>query len=397
MAPRSRKRRSQALVLPGIIGLFAVLALIGCRKEELTTPEPPAPKVEGETVSFTTNAPQLGSISVQTAQPRTAAVTHLTGRLYWNDDKTVRVFTPVSGRVTAIRVDVGDTIAPGAPLAEIDSPDFSQALAAARTAAGDLAAADKAFSRGKELLQHGAAAQKDVEAAEAAYVAAAAERERAESVLANYGGSDQSTNSIYILRSHLAGVLVEKNINPGQELRADLMLANAPNLFAPGFCHQRPGPSLAATRCGGGRPCLIASRRQLRVWSTNALPDKVFEGRIDKIADAFDPLTRTIKVRGVVNNPDKLLKAEMYVLADVLADPAAASQTGVDVPARALFMKAGDSYVFLESPPAVSTGSGSKWAWKETIKFRCWKVSARGEKVVIEGTLLLQALVEPAS
>ncbi len=125
-------------------------------------------------------------------------------------------------------------------MAEIDSPDFAQALANARTAVGNLAAADKAYSRSKELLAHGAAAAKDVEAAEAAYVAARAERDRAEAVLANYGGSDKSTNAVYILRSPIAGVLVDKNINPGQELRADLMLANAPTLFAPSFIVSDP-------------------------------------------------------------------------------------------------------------------------------------------------------------
>ncbi len=260
MAPRSPRPPSGAPAPAKVFALLALFAFLGCRKEEPPTPEPPAPIVEGETVSFATNAPQLASITVQAAQPRSLALTHLTGRLYWNDDQTVRVFTPVSGRVTALRADLGDAITAGAPLAEIDSPDFSQALANARTAAGNLAAADKAFTRSKDLLQHGAAAQKDVEAAEAAYVAARAERDRAESVLANYGGNDQSSNSLYILRSPLAGVLVEKNINPGQELRADLMLANAPNLFAPSFVISDPARLWLQLDVPRGRPRLLATR-----------------------------------------------------------------------------------------------------------------------------------------
>jgi cobalt-zinc-cadmium efflux system membrane fusion protein len=384
-------------VLTAVLAAAALLASNGCRKEEPQTPEPPAPKVEGETVSFAANAPQLAFITAQTSQPRTTTVTHLTGRLYWNDDQTVRIFSPVAGRVTAIRADLGDTLAADAPLAEIDSPDFSQALANARTAAGNLAAADKVFARSKELKQNGAAAQKDVEAAEAAYVAALAERDRAESVLANYGGSDKSTNSIYILRSHLAGVLVEKNINPGQELRADLMLANAPNLFAPSFVVSDPArlwlqldvpePDLASIRPG----------LQLRVTSTNALPGRVFEGTIDKIADTLDPLTRTVKVRGIVNNPDKLLKAEMYVQADVLADPAAVSQAGVEVSAKALFMKGDDSYVFLEESPGRFHRVRVKVGVEKDNRVPVLEGVSAGQKVVIEGALLLQALVEPAS
>jgi cobalt-zinc-cadmium efflux system membrane fusion protein len=307
------------------------------------------------------------------------------------------VFTPVSGRVTAIRADLGDTITAGAPLAEIDSPDFSQALANARTAAGNLAAADRAFTRSKELLQHQAAAQKDVEAAQAAYVAAVAERDRAESVLANYGGSDQSTNSIYILRSHLAGVLVEKNINPGQELRADLMLANAPNLFAPNFVVSDPAQLWLQLDVAEGDLAALQPGQQLRVYASNALPGKVFEGRIDKIADTLDPLTRTAKVRGVVNNPGKLLKAEMYVLADVLADPARAEQAGVEIPAKALFMKGDDSFVFLEESPGRFHRVRVKVGVEQDNKVPVLEGVSAGQKVVIEGALLLQALVEPAS
>lgn len=396
MAPLSRPRRSWAPVPAKIFPLLALLALIGCRKEEPQTAEPPAPKVEGETVSFVADAPQLASISVQAAQPRTRVLTHLTGRLYWNDDQTVRVFTPVSGRVTAIRADLGDAITAGAPLAEIDSPDFSQALANARTAAGNLAAADKAFTRSQDLLQHGAAAQKDVEAAQAAYVAALAERDRAESVLANYGGSDQSTNSIYILRSPLAGVLVEKNINPGQELRADLMLANAPNLFAPNFVISDPARLWLQLDVPEAGLASLQRGRPLRIYSTNALPGKVFEGMIDKIAASLDPATRAIKVRGVVNNPDKLLKAEMYVLADVLADPASVAQTGVEVPAKALFMRGDDSCLFLQDSPGRFHRVRVKVGLEQDNQVPVLEGVSAGQKVVVEGALLLQALVEPA-
>ncbi len=283
------------------------------------------------------------------------------------------------------------------PLAEIDSPDFSQALANARTAVAKLAAADKAFTRSKDLLQHGATAQKDVEAAEAAFVAALAERDRAESVLANYGGTDQSTNSVYILRSRLAGVLVEKNINPGQELRADLMLANAPNLFAPNFVISDPAQLWLQLDVGEADLASLHRGQQLRVYASNALPGKVFEGMIDKIADTLDPLTRTIKVRGIVSNPDKRLKAEMYVLADVLADPAGAAGAGVEMPATALFMKGDDSYVFLEESPGHFHRVRVKVGVEQDNQVPVLEGVGAGQKVVVEGALLLQALVEPAS
>jgi cobalt-zinc-cadmium efflux system membrane fusion protein len=390
-------RFSAVAALPKWFSLLALAGLLGCSKEKPVTFErPPDPKVTGEKVVFLTNAPQLASISVQPAQARTMAVTHVTGRLYWNDDATVRVFTPVAGRVTDIRVDLGRAISAGTPLAEIDSPDFAQALANARTAVGNLAAADKAFSRSKELLAHGAAAAKDVEAAEAAYLAILAERDRAEAVLANYGGSDKSTNAVYILRSPIAGVLVEKNINPGQELRADLMLANAPNLFAPSFVVSDPTKLWLQLDVAEADLPSLQPGLSLQIHS-RSFPDKIFDGVVDRIGDTMDPGTRTVKIRGIVNNPDKLLKAEMYVMVDVVQAQTKAGEMGVEVPSKALFMKGDDSFVFLEDAPGTYERKLVKVGIEKDNKVPIYTGISAGQKVVTEGALLLQSLVEPSS
>jgi membrane fusion protein, heavy metal efflux system len=382
------------------LSLLAAMGLIGCTKDSEVekTPAPPVPKVDSSNgaVSFAPNAPELASIAVQAAQPQTFAVTHVTGRLYWDDDLTVRVFTPVAGRVIALRADLGQPVAAGSPLAEIDSPDFSQALANARTAVGNLAAADKAYTRSQDLLQHGAAAQKDVETAQAAYVAARAERDRAEAVLANYGGSDKSTNSVYILRSPLAGVVVEKNINPGQELRADLMLANAPNLFAPSFVVSDPAKLWLQIDVAETDLTAVQKGQQLRVFS-DALPGRVFDGVVDNISDTMDPATRTIKVRGVVDNPGKLLKAEMYVTVEVVQKADQVAQMGVEVSSKALFMKGEDSYLFIEESPGHFQRKLVKAGVEKDNKVPVLEGVRPGQKVVTEGALLLQALIEPAS
>src|SRR6266478_4150234 len=152
LAPAFGLRQSSGvfgrLPLSNAFTLLAAMVLAGCAKEQASqAPEPPPPKIEGETISFPTNAPQLATISVATAEPQKFAVTHVTGRLYWNDERTVRVFTPVAGRVTSVLAVIGQDVSTATPLAQIDSPDFGQALAAARTAAGNFAAADKALAR----------------------------------------------------------------------------------------------------------------------------------------------------------------------------------------------------------------------------------------------------------
>jgi len=369
-------------------GLLIAISLAGC-KEKQNSPDAPAPKVEGDKITFPTNATQLGYLTIEPVQERKAAAVGLYGRLAWNDDLTVRVYSPVAGRVVTIPVEVNERVAAGDALASLDSPDFGQALANARTAVGNLAAADKAFARAKELLVHGAAAQKDVEAAEAAYVAAKAESDRAEATLANYGGSDASTNDVYSLRSPLAGVVVEKNISPGQEIRPDLMLANAQQFINPQFVVTDPTrlwlfldvDELTVTSLASGREVFI---------HTPAYSDKVFHGRLEIIGHELDPTTRTIKARCLVDNGDNLLRAEMYVTADV----ASSGTAGVDVPTKSVFLKSEHHFVFIETAPGQFERRAVKLGVENNGRTAVLDGISPGQRVVSEGSLLLESILE---
>jgi len=379
-----------------VLLLAALLALAGCQKEASIKPQLPAPKANGDEVSFPAGSPQLDSITIDTARPRTVAIRHLTGRLYWNDEVTVHVFTPVGGRVTAVLADLGQTVASGAALAQIDSPDFGQALAAARTAVANLAALDRQNARAKELFAHGAAAQKDVEAAEAAYLAALAERDRAEAVLANYHGTDQSTNELYLLRSPLAGVVVDKNINPGQELRPDMMLGNVPQTFNSLFTVSDPAKLWLQVDVAEADLPALEPGQKLRVHA-NAFPEKVFAGTVEKIGDTLDPATRTVKVRGGVANPEKLLKAEMYVTVDVEEGMNKLADAGVEIPASSVFVVDNQSYLFVESSAGVFKRQPVKVGLEADGKIPVFDGLTAGQKVVAEGALLLQSIVNPAN
>jgi cobalt-zinc-cadmium efflux system membrane fusion protein len=119
-------------------------------------------------------------------------VTRLTGRRVWDEEATVRVSSPVAGRVTAVDAVMGQKVEPGALLARISSPDFGQAQADVRKANADLILAERNLRRSRDLHSHGAAPQKDVEAAEDALAAAQADKERANARLALYAGSAEA-------------------------------------------------------------------------------------------------------------------------------------------------------------------------------------------------------------
>jgi len=100
-------------------------------------------------------------------------------------------------------------------------------------------------------------------------------------------------------------------------------------------------------------------------------------------------------VRGSVANPESLLKAEMYVTADVTDGDG--TPTGVELPSKALFLDGERRFVFVEEAPGrfrrqpvtVGPERGGRSAVLEGIE--------PGQRVVTEGNLLLQQLVSAAA
>ena len=324
----------------------AVLAGIlatGCTAGK-SEPEPAEPKVTEDTVTLAAGSPQLAVLSVEPVGTEHKAVVPLAARLTWDDNVTVRVFTPFAGIVRKLFVDINQTVSKDMPLAEIQSADYGQAQAEARKAASDFRRASQTLERVRDLYEHGAAPRKDVESAEADYASAQAEKDRAESRLAIYGSTVTATDHAFLLPSPLAGTVVEKNVTPGQEVRPDQMLANLLQITAPLFVVTDPSRlwiQIDATE--EDLPHLRPDREF--TFTSRAFPGQTFTGRVVVVSEFIDPSTRTIKVRGTVDNPRGLLKAEMFVSVDLPGDAAA----GASVPSKAVFLRGEKHYVFVEA------------------------------------------------
>ncbi len=384
-ASASPSRRGEFLATAGMLAV--VLLALGCHQQQKPEPTNPA-KVEKDRVFLPDNDPQRKALTVETVTEHKVNTLHLTGRLLWDEEATVRVFSPVAGRVTAVDVVLGQAIAPGTVLARVSSPDFGQAQADVRKANADLILAERSLRRLRELVAHGAAPAKDAESAEDALAAAQAEKERATARLSLYGGTAEVLDGLFPLRAPIGGTVVERNVNPGQEVRPDQMLGNVPQVFSPLLTISDPTRLWLIVDATELDMSLLKSGQEIHLHA-KPYGDREFPGRLDVIGDALDPATRTVKVRGRVPNPDRLLKAEMYVAVDILTDlPPTA-----EVSTKAVFLKLNQAYVFVENGAwferrLVRTGAenDSKIAVLEGVKV--------GERVVTEGCLLLQTLIE---
>lgn len=343
-----------------------------------------APKVDGDKLTFPTNAAQLNYVAVESAQERKAVASGLTGRLAWDDDVTARIFPPVSGRIIEILANPGQHVAQGDILARIKSPDFGQAQADMRKAAADLNVAERARSRTRLLLEHGAAAEKELESAEADYTRALSEKQRASATLSLYGADPDNSgvDGVFALKAPVGGTVVEKALNPGQEVRSDQVGDK------PLFVISEPGRLWLFLDVTEADAESLNPNQDILVYA-RALPDKVFRGHLQIIGQGLDPATRTIKARCIVDNSDKLLRAEMYVSADVTA-PA----SGVDIPTKALFLKDNEHFIFVETAPGQFERHRVKLGIESNGRSVVIEGLMPGERVVTDGCLLLEAMLE---
>ena len=285
-----------------------------------------------------------------------------------------------SGRVTAIRADVGQAVKAGTQLAQLASPDFGIAQADTAKAQGDASFTQKTVQRQRELFEAGIIARKDLEQAEADANRARAEVSRAEARTRLYGGGGSSVNQQLALSATVNGIVVERNLNPGQELRPE--------------------------QSGPGMPALFVVTDPTRLWVQidaresevgtlkpgasfelviPALAGQKFEGKVIAASDFIDPATRTIKIRGAIANPDRVLKAEMLATARIERTLSA----GVVVPAAAITLRGVKHWLYVQSQPGVFEPREVTLGYqgpKEVVVSRGLEV---GEQVVSENVLLL--------
>lgn len=355
-----------------LTSLAVILALAACGNE----PEPAkvaAVQIEGDRaiLSEPDKADFLKSAVVERDQGSTL---RLPGRLVWNEDHTVRIVPQVGGRIQKINVEIGSEINVGQILATLSSPDFGQAQADARKAQADQQLAKQALERQRELHAAGVVADKDWQQTQAEAVRAQAEADRASRRLAGLGGASDGS---YTLRSPLAGIVVERNLNPGLEFRPE---QSSDPLFVV------TDPTSLWLQLDAGEADLAALKAGEKIsLQVKQYPNERFAGVIRHIGDFVDPTTRTVRVRGEVPNPDRRLKGGMFATALIDLPPTQA----LLVPVAAVFLVGEQRYLFVEEATGRYILRAIQAGPERDGRIEILSGIGEGEKVVIEGNLHL--------
>ena len=357
-------------------------AMCGCNSKA-EPQQPGQPVAEGNHIVFPRESKQLAALMSVAAEPEAGQTIVVPGRIAWDETRTSRVFSSVAGRVVALKVHPGDAVRLGQPLALISSPDFGQAQAEVRKAQADFALSGKNHARARELFDVGVIALKELQAADADLERARAERDRTLAREKLFGAS-REVNQLYHLAAPIRGMVVESNVNPGQEVRPDQAQPGTPALFA------ISDPTRLWVLIDVPETLAEVFRPGMRVRvRTPTWPDVTFEAQIDNVAAFIDPSTHAVQVRASIDNRDRRLRAEMYVTAETTIIKSGALR----IPAAAALLVGDRYYAFVDE----SDGHYLRRSLQvEEVGFGTLRVTKGlnpGEKVVSEGALLLQQVL----
>ena len=284
-----------------------------------------------------------------------------------DDDLNTPVFSPYTGRVTQVIAKPGELVKAGQPLFTIQASEFVQAqsdlIAAAatlRTATAQLRLAQTTEKRLHDLYEAQGAALKDwqqagvdVATARGSAAAAASSLDAVHGRLRILGKTDAEITSLeqhpeaatampdVQVLAPIAGTVIQRQVGAGQYITSASNGASGP-VYTIGNLSKVWLVANVRERDAG----LIHAGDQVQV-RVLAFPDRVFTARVNYVAPQIDPVTRRLSVRAEIENPDLMLKPQMFSTFTITTG---APRVSLAVPAHGVVREGRTAHVWVANP-----------------------------------------------
>jgi cobalt-zinc-cadmium efflux system membrane fusion protein len=353
--PRSIRlsRQRQLILLIVVVGLVGAGVFLGPRA--LRKPEVATAPAESQVTAngFKATPAQWADLKIEPVrQMEFPQADDTDGKIATDDDLSTPVFSPYTGRIVKLYVRAGDVVHQGDPLFAVQAAEFAQgqsdlisAVATLKTARAQLALNETNEKRQHELfLAHGAA-QKDWQQSQVDLATA-------------QGGLNSAQIALATVRNRLRILGKTDTEIDAVEQAADVLKMDPIGVVvAPidGIVVQRQvglGQNIVSAASGGGgsggplfqigsmaKVWLLANVREenapeiklgapLRV-SVLAFPGRVFPAKITRVSPSIDPVTHRLPVWAEVENPDGILKPEMFARFRIINGPSTGESPAV--------------------------------------------------------------------
>ncbi len=374
-------KRAALILLP------VLLSIVGCSRS--SDPQEARPAKAGDrAVYFTVDAKQLPQVGLTRVRP-TAWTSEIrsTGTVDWDGDHTTQVISQVGGPISRIVVDLGRRVRAGEPLLYVTSPDLAGAISNYRKAQNRLDLAKQTLDRNRDLLAHRVIAQKDFEASQADYNDAYTDLQNDLQALRIFGVDkadiDEAQHQNVPIRAELpvrspiAGVVVQKQVFPGQLVQAGqtncFLISDPGTVWVQGHLHDNELPIVRT-----GDPVEVRSQSS----------ETPFRGVVSYIGAMLDPTTRTTPVRITTTNREGLLKKDEFV---DLVIRTSVRQDVLTVPTSAvLYTEENFPFVYRQVEPGRFARAVIQIGPQRGNEFEVLSGLAAGDTIVSEGGVFLQ-------
>jgi cobalt-zinc-cadmium efflux system membrane fusion protein len=312
----------------------------------------------------------VGEKEIQRTLMLPAAVEADPGRL-------VKVLPPLAGRITQLKVQLGERVDIGQPLIVLDSPDLATAQAEHVRAKALLALALKNRDRQRDLTRIGGGALKDQLQAEADYLTAEVELQRTDARLRQIGVNPDTPHDsrTVTITAPIAGSVIELAAAPGafwNDLNAVLM--TVADLSTVWVTANVPEKDTAFVAKGQAVDVVFG-----------AYPSDVFKGEVLFVSDILDADTRRTKVRIAFQNPDIRLKPNMFANVSFFTP----KRTMPVVPTMSLVLKDDTDQVFVEVEPWIFEARPVEIGFQQGDVSIVESGLKAGDRIVVKGGVLL--------
>ncbi len=279
--------------------------------------------------------------------PLTAEI-ELSGEIQFDERLVVHLGPSAPGIVRRAAVDLGQSVAAGDLLVELESTELGEAQADFLEARAAERVAERALGRQNELRAAQITSEREhleaVQRHEEARIRAQAVRQ----ALARYGLTGEeiaalerdglsATTGVLRLRAPLAGEVLALHATRGERVEAGaevIQIGDASSLWVWVDLYEDQLAALRGAQLAGA-PASITVR---------AYPGERFPGRLDFVGRVMDATTRTVRARVTVPNPTGELRPGMFARVRLTAGP---TTRGLAVPTAALLSDEGRDFVFV--------------------------------------------------
>jgi cobalt-zinc-cadmium efflux system membrane fusion protein len=311
----------------------------------------------------------------------------LLGELAVDQQAYAEVGAPVAARVTRLLVNAGDSVRRDQPLAELTSPELGRGRAEYLSASARLKLAEAALERKRGLAEERIVPLREVQEAESSAGEARAALRASRAAIAAFGveppadDGDGATASTYVLRSPVAGSVIERTAVLGQMLdpaTPAFRIGNLATLWLTVHAFERD-----AVRIEKGVDASLYFP---------ALPGQDFDGRVTVVGGHVERESRTVPIRIDVKNRNNLLRPGMSATATL---PVGATGAPIlTVPVAAVQRVRNEWCVFLPKDAdhfeIRRIGRGRDLAGEVEVLSGL----RAGETIVVDGAFLLKAQAE---